>query len=125
MYSALFYYEYSDRTPLLWDIYISKNAFSGKFKVDYPRIKPYFVLPEKLAYGVTTIVIDDCSLKIFDRDRLICECLKNESKMDKEIFNKAIQKYINDSKKNIGNLIDYCKKRKATNQMKSKIGVWL
>ena len=44
-------------------------------------------------------------VRIYDRDRTICDVLKNMSKMDKEIFNKAIQGYVNDPKKNIPNLM--------------------
>lgn len=123
--TALFYYGYSDRTPMEWDIIISKNASPSRFNIAYPYIKPFFVSPERLAYGVTTIEIDACPVKIFDRDRLICECLKYESKMDREIFNKAIQAYLADSKKNIKNLIGYAKKRKVLNRVQDVIGVWL
>ncbi len=125
MCSALFYYGYSDRTPLQWDICINKNAFKKRFDIDYPLIKPYFVTSDKLSYGVTNVNIDGCLVKIFDRDRLICECLKSESKMDNEVFNKAIHNYISDPQKNIDNLIKYCEKRKATKKMQNILGVWL
>ena len=108
-----------------WDIIISKNASPSRFDIDYPHTKPFFVTPSRLAYGVTTIKIDGCTINIFDRDRLICECLKYESEIDKETFNKAIQAYIADPKKNIKNLIAYAKKRKVLNRVHDVIGVWL
>lgn len=123
--TALFYYGYSDRTPMQWDIIISKNASRSRFEIDYPHVNPFFVVPERLSYGVTTIEIDGCTLNILDRDRLICECLKYESDMDKETFNKAIQAYLSDSKKNIKNLLAYAKRRKAVKRVHDVIGVWL
>lgn len=123
--TALFFYGYSDRTPMQWDIIISKNASRSRFKIDYPHVNPFFVTPERLSYGVTTIEIDGCIMNIFDRDRLICECLKYESDMDKETFNKAVQAYLADPKKNIKNLLAYAKRRKATKRMHDVIGVWL
>lgn len=125
LYSALFYYEYSDRTPMGWDIIISKNAAPTRFNIDYLRINPFFVEPGRLSYGVTTVTMDGCDIKIFDRDRLICECLKYESRIDKETFNKAIQAYLADPKKNIRNLTTYAKKRKIINRVHDVIGVWL
>lgn len=122
--TSLFYYGYSDRTPTEWDIIISKNASPSRFDIDYPHIKPFFVTPGRLSYGVTTINIDGCPINIFDRDRLICECLKYESEIDKETFNKAIHGYIADPKKNIKNLINYAKK-KVLNRVHDVIGVWL
>lgn len=123
--TALFYYGYSDRTPMEWDIIISKNASRSRFNIEYPYIKPFFVTPERLSYGVTTINIEGCAINIFDRDRLICECLKYKSEIDRETFNKAIQAYLADPKKNIKNLIEYAKKRKVLNRVYDVIGVWL
>lgn len=123
--TALFYYGYSDRTPMQWDIIISKNASRSRFEIEYPHINPLFVVPERLSYGVTTIDIDGCTMNIFDRDRLICECLKYEADMEKETFNKAIQAYLADPKKNIKNLLTYAKRRKAIKRVHDVIGVWL
>lgn len=123
--TALFYYGYSDRTPMQWDIIISKNASRSRFEVDYPHVNPFFVPLERLSYGVTTMDIEGCTMQIFDRDRLICECLKYEADMDKETFNKAIQAYLADPKKNIKNLIAYAKRRRVIKRVHDVIGVWL
>ncbi len=125
MTTALFYYGYSDRTPLTWDIAVDRNTSKARFNIDYPYVKPYYIDKAHLDYGITEAVYEDCILKIFDRDRLICECIKHENKMDREIYNKAIQTYINDSKKNITNLLDYAKRRNIHKKVRERIGVWL
>lgn len=125
MISALFYYGYSDRTPINWDIAIDRNTSKARFNIDYPYVKPYYIDKAHLEYGVTEGQYEDCVLKIFDRDRLICECIKHENKMDREIYNKAIINYINDSQKNITNLLEYAKKRNVHKKVRERIGVWL
>jgi len=125
MYTALFYYGYSDRTPLNWDIAINKDTSKARFNLDYPFIKPYYMEPDLLAVGISIAKFEDSSFKIFDRDRLICEILKYEAGIDRETFNKAIQAYVNDPKKNITKLIEYAKMRKVTKKVKDIIGVWL
>ena len=125
MVSALFYYGYSDRTPINWDIAIDRNVSKARFNIDYPYVKPYYIDKAHLEYGVTEGRYEDCVLKIFDRDRLICECIKHENKMDREIYNKAIINYINDSGKNVTNLLDYAKKRNIHKKVRERIGVWL
>lgn len=45
--------------------------------------------------------------------------------MNKEMFNKAIQGYIADPKKNIGKLIEYSKKLKVYKKVQDLIRVWL
>lgn len=125
MYSALFYYGYSDRTPLKWDIAIDRNVSKARFNIDYPFVNPHYIDKKHLSYGVVKIAYEGCILNIFDRDRLICECIKHERKMDKEIYNKAIRAYINDDKKDVSKLIEYSKQRNIQNKVKERIGVWL
>ena len=83
MYSALFYYRYSDRTPLEWNIAVDRDTSKSRFKLDYPFVQPYYMKKEFLAFGVTTADYGDCTMQIFDRDRLICECIFYENKMDR------------------------------------------
>jgi predicted transcriptional regulator of viral defense system len=125
MYTALFYYEYSDRTPLNWDIAVDRNTSKARFNIDYPYVKPYYMESFHLSYGVTEAEYDGCTMKIFDRDRMICECIRSENKMDRETYNKAIQGYVNDPRKSIANLIEYAKKRKILKKVTDRIGVWL
>ena len=125
MTSALFYYGYSDRTPLTWDIAIDRNVSKARFNIDYPYVKPYYIDKVHLEYGITEAEYEDCTLKIFDKDRLICECIKHENKMERETYNKAIISYINDTTKNITNLLEYAKKRNIHKKVRERIGVWL
>lgn len=125
MYTALFYYGYSDRTPSAWDIAIDKDSSKSRFNLDYPYVQPYYIEPHLLSFGVTIAQYEDCEIKIFSKDRLICECLKHESKMDKEIFNKAIQKYIADNSKSIPKLLEYAQRLRILRKVKERIGVWL
>lgn len=125
MYTALLYYRYSDRTPLEWDIAIDKDTSKSRFKLDYPYVQPFYMKPELLTFGVTVAEYENSQLKIFDRDRLICECVFYENKMDRESYNKAIQGYIADPKKNISRLLEYAQKRRILKKVKDRIGVWL
>lgn len=125
MTTALFYYGYSDRTPLTWDIAIDRNVSKARFHLEYPYVKPYYMDKKHLAYGVTEAEYEDCTLNIFDRDRLICECIKHENKIDRETYNKAIMSYIADNQKNIANLLDYAKKRNIQTKVRERIEVWL
>lgn len=125
METALFYYGYSDRNPAEWNFAINKNISKLRTKIDYPFIRAYRIKPCLVTLGETTGNIDSIKVRIYDRDRTICDVLKNMSKMDKEIFNKAIQGYVNDSKKNIPNLMIYAKELRIEKKVKELIGVWL
>lgn len=125
MESALFYYKYSDRNPAAWNFAIDRNVSKLRTNIEFPFIKAYRVESDLVTLGETTGKINFTKVRIYDRDRTICDVLKNMSKMDREIFNKAIQGYVNDPKKNIPNLMMYAKKLRVQKKVKELIGVWL
>ena len=125
MDTALRYYCYSDRTPGDWHLAVSKDSGKSRFKIDYPFVKPYYVEPAVLELGLTTGTMDGHTIRIYDKERLICDCLRYRNKMDKEIFNKAIQKYIADPEKSIPKLMEYAGPLRVKKLAKDLIGVWL
>ena len=125
MDTALRYYGYSDRTPGDWHLAVSKDSGKSRFKIDYPFVKPHYVEPAVLELGLTTGTMDGHAIRIYDKERLICDCLRYRNKMDKEIFNKAIQKYIADPEKSIPKLMEYAGPLRVKKLAKDLIGVWL
>lgn len=125
MYSALFHYGYSDRSPHAWDVAIDRNASKARFNIDYPPIEPHFMDSRHLAYGVVKDDFNGTQLNVFDRDRLICEVVRNERKMDAELFRKAVQGYVQDPERCIPHLIEYAERRGMTKRVEERIGIWL
>lgn len=125
MDTALRYYGYSDRTPGQWHLAVSKDSGKSRFKINYPCVKPYFLEPAVLELGLTKGNMDGHEIRIYDKDRVICDCLRYRNKMDKEIFNKAIQHYINDPEKSISKLLEYAESLRVRKIAKDLIGVWL
>ena len=122
METALFYYKYSDRNPAEWNITVDKNTSRQRTNIDYPFVKAYRVEPALLSLGETDGIT---KVRIYDRDRTVCDVLRNMSKIDKEIFNKAIQNYVKDPQKNIPNLMEYAKALRVQKKVNDLIGVWL
>lgn len=125
MESALQYYGYTDRTPSAWCLAVDKHSTKSRFSIDYPSVKPHYIPEEQMTLGAELVNIEDTELKIFNRERVICDCLRQENKMDVEVFNKAIQAYIKDPKKNVPRLMKYAKILRTENKVRKMIGVWL
>ncbi|MDD6156650.1 MAG: type IV toxin-antitoxin system AbiEi family antitoxin domain-containing protein [Lachnospiraceae bacterium] len=125
MESALYAYGYIKEKPYAWRLAVDKNTSKSRFHMDYPKVIPYYTEPEALEMGATTMDIQGNSFAIYDRERVICDCLKYESKMDRETFRSAIQAYIRDESKDISLLMEYAKARKVVKKVQSMIGVWL
>ena len=108
--SALFHYGYSDFAPRKWSIAVPRSMSRTKLNVDVLALQPYYVQAELYDLGKTTDSFNGVLLPVYDRERTICDCFKYRAKLDNEIFNKALNAYVNDTEKNLSNLSAYAKK---------------
>lgn len=108
--SALFHYGYSDFAPRKWSIAVPRSMSRTKLDIDALALQTYYVQSEIYELGKTTADFNGIMLPVYDRERTICDCFKYRSRLDNEIFNKALNAYVNDSKKNLRNLSGYAKK---------------
>lgn len=123
--SALYYYGYLEEKPFAWNIAIDKNTSKSRFVLDYPVVIPYYTEPEVLKIGVTDASLNTVTMKIYDRDRMICDVLKYEHKLDHEVMKAALRGYIADPQKDVHNLLEYARVRKVSAKVQSMLGVWL
>lgn len=125
--SALYYYHYIDQKPYAWHLAVDKNTSKSRFKLDFPKVTPLYAEPETLEFGVSDISFgkDGAKMKIFEKERLICECLKYEDKMERAAFQEGVFSYIRDPKKDVAKLMKYARERKVVKKVQTMIGVWL
>ena len=123
--SALFHYGYSDFTPREWSIAVPRTYRNQISNIRELPVKAYYIQNNIIDVGKTEDDFDGVTLPVYDRERTICDCFKYRSKLDNEIFNKALNAYANDSKKNLSNLSAYAKKLRVQKKVKELIGVWL
>ncbi|SEA85023.1 Transcriptional regulator, AbiEi antitoxin, Type IV TA system [Pseudobutyrivibrio sp. ACV-2] len=125
MESALYVYGYLKDRPYKWSIAINKNTSKSRFNIDYPIVEPYYTEPEVLEIGVTEADFAGAKMKIYTKERLICDFLKYQEKVDREDFKKGVWAYIMDENKDVAKLMEYAKERKVLKKVQSMIGVWL
>lgn len=115
--SALFFYGYSDFTPRQWSIAVPRIFSRTRLRIDGLPTKVYFVQPELFELGKTSGYFNGVQLAVYDRERTICDCFKYRSKLDNELFNKALKAYAADDKKDLVNLSAYAKKLRVYKKM--------
>ena len=125
MDSALDYYGYTDRTPSAWHIAVDRSSTRTRFYIDYPIVKPHFIKKERYQIGITEGIIDGHKIRIYDRDRTICDILIHRNKLDSEVFNTAIQRYIKDTERSTAKLMKYAAELNAEKKVQEVIGIWL
>jgi predicted transcriptional regulator of viral defense system len=107
--SALFHYGYSDFAPREWSVAVTRSFSRAIKAMQEVPVKVYYIQNEFYRYGVTVEEFNGVALKVYNRERTICDCFKYRTKLDNEIFNKAVNAYALDSKKNLTNLSKYAK----------------
>ncbi len=111
--SALFHYGYSDFAPRIWTLAVPRTMTKTKINMDAVSYKPYYIQNKLHELGKTYADFDGVKLPIYDRERTICDCFKYRTKLDNEIFNKAVNAYVADDNKNLSNLSKYAKEMKV------------
>jgi predicted transcriptional regulator of viral defense system len=124
--SALFYYGYSDFAPREWTITVPRS-YSRTIKAiqEAVPVKAYYVQNAMYHLGETTGSFNGVTLPVYDRERTVCDCFKYRTKLDNEIFNKAINAYVADDKKNLANLSKYAKEMGVYKKMMNVMEVLL
>ena len=124
--SALFYYGYSDFAPREWSITVPRS-YSRTVKAIQAEVpvKAYYVQNDMYHLGETTGTFNGVTLPVYDRERTVCDCFKYRTKLDNEIFNKAVNAYVADAEKNLANLSKYAKEMGVYKKMMSVMEVLL
>lgn len=123
--SAMYYYHYIQERPCCWHIAVDKNTSKSRFHMDVPLIQPYYTEPEVLKLGVRRLKLSSGTIGIYDKERMICDCLKYEDKLEREVMQNAIRCYLREPVKDIQKLMEYARARRVVQKVQNRIGVWL
>ena len=119
--SALAYYKLTTYTPGEYTIAVRRN-YNIKLP-DYPPIRLYYFSDKYYIDGVEKIDIDGNIIKIYNIEKTICDCLRYEDKISKDIIIESIKEYVKRRDKNIFKLINYAAKAKVKDAVQKYIEV--
>lgn len=125
MESALYCHHYLKNRPFKWTVAVDKNTSKSRFKMDYPLVQPYYTEPEVLQMGVVKMEFGSSEMSVYCKERLICDVLKYENRMNREDLQQALRAFLMDKNKDIAKLLAYAKERKVLSKVRNQIGVWL
>lgn len=124
MNTALYLHNLSDRTPLVYDITVP-YYYGGSLRTN-KNVKLYFVKSSILNLGKIEMTSPfGMKIKVYDKERTICDIVKNRNNMDMEIFSKAIKTYMKSSDKKLNKLMKYAKELKIENKIREYMEVIL
>lgn len=124
MNTALYLHNLSDRTPLVFDITVP-YYYGGSLRKN-KKVNLYFVKSSILNLGKIEVISPfGMKIKVYDKERTICDIVKNKKNMDMEIFSKAIKNYIRSDDKKLNKLMKYAKELKIENKIREYMEVIL
>lgn len=124
MNTALYLHNLSDRIPLIFDITVP-YYYGGNLRKN-KKVNLYFVKNSILNLGKIEITSPfGMKIKVYDKERTICDIVKNKNNIDMEIFSKAIKNYIKSSDKNLNKLMRYAKELKVEKKIREYMEVIL
>ena len=123
--SALFHYDYTDRIPSAWQIAVDRDSEKKQYNIPFPSIQPFYQDRKYLDIGVSYYKVQETEIRIFDRNRTICDTLRYEKKLEKEVYTNAVRRYLNDPKKNLRKLFEYAYLFNIERKVQSQIGKWI
>ena len=117
--TALYFYGLTDRTPFVLDM-----TFPSNVRPNNDMLCPHYINKERFEIGLTTMDLEDgTSIRIYNRERTICDIIRDRNKIDSQIFNTALKEYMNSSEKNLNLLYEYAKEFKILKLVKMYLEV--
>ncbi len=123
--TALYHYGYIAAMPSEWHLAVSKDSGKSRFRLDYPFVKPYYLEPDLLELGLTDVPSANGTVRMYDRERVICEVLRYRNKMDRALFGSALRNYIADPQKDLSRLSEYAAALRVSKTVRDTLGMWL
>lgn len=92
--TALFLWGLSDRTPHIFDITLPRGTNVSRLKKDNINLRCHYVDKELYEIGITeTVSPQGARVKLYDKERCICDLIRNKDQVDIQIYTQAIKCY--------------------------------
>ncbi len=119
--SAASFYNLITLNPLKYYVALERGV---KIKLpDYPPIKIIYYSNNEYYTGITNVQVSEHLIKVYDMEKTVCDLIRYRNKIGVDIMKEALNNYIRRKDKNITKLIDYSKKLRVHNVLKSYLDV--
>ena len=94
--TALYLWGLSDRTPHIFDITVPQGTNMSRLKRDAENLRCHYVQPDVYDLGITEIQSPQgATVRLYDKERCICDIIRDKDKIDIQIYTQAIKDYFN------------------------------
>lgn len=92
--TALYLWGLSDQVPHSYDITVPRGQNIAILKRDNPDLKSHYLPKELYEIGIThTHSPQGAEVKLYDKERCICDLIRGKKKVDMQLYTQAIKEY--------------------------------
>ncbi|AOZ94944.1 hypothetical protein LPB68_21755 (plasmid) [Paenibacillus crassostreae] len=114
LYSALAFHDLSTYTPGEYNFAIPRTDRKPSLP-NYPPIKIFSFDNDTFQAGIEEHEKDGHIVKVYDRERTICDIVKYRNKLDSNVVKEALKNYSNSKNKNYSRMLKYADKMRVKN----------
>src|SRR5271155_4356337 len=105
--SALAFHEITTQIPHF--VYVALPSHAHKPVISYPPMRYFWYNERLLSAGVQVHTIDGCTIKIFDVEKTLVDCVKFRNKIGMDVVLEALKMSWQSRKTNLDKLFEYAK----------------
>lgn len=94
--TALYLWGLSDRTPHIFDITVPQGTNMSRLKRNTGNLRCHYVQPAVYDLGIAEAKSPQgATVRLYDKERCICDLIRDKDKVDIQIYTQAIKDYFN------------------------------
>jgi predicted transcriptional regulator of viral defense system len=121
--TALYFNDLSDRTPLQMMLTIP-SGYNTRLLKEKDSYKFFYISEALHPVGVMEMLTPfGNKIRVYDRERTICDCIKKKNQLDGDMVTEAIKRYFKTPGADFAKLIEYSKMFKIIDEVRKYIEV--
>ena len=122
--TALFLHDLTDRDPIEWTVTVPTGYNATKLR--NKGVHVHFIKKSLHLMGTKRIeTIFGRYVTAYNRERTICDIMRNRNNIDVAIVNEALKRYLGSKEKNISLLMKYAKELRVNNILRKYLEILL
>ena len=122
--TALYFHNLTDRVPNTISITVPQGYNVLHITKKFKNLKIHYVKKEIFESGkIETLSKMGAKIYIYDKERTICDIIKNKEKIDVDVFSKALKLFFKDKDIKVRKLIKYSKELKIEKKVREYVEV--
>jgi len=121
--TALYFHGLSDRTPIQLMMTIP-SGYNTRLLKDKNAYRFFYCKPDVYPNGITTVQSPHGNeLRIYDKERTLCDCIKKKNSLDSDLVLSAVRQYMRENRTDFAKLLNYAETLKIRDTVRQYMEV--